>query len=78
MAKGLTQRELYNKNRTRPKKSPAERRRRERVQRRRLAALGVPEQIAQRLDPVTVRRLLRHPKKIQQRLRAQVSATAAG
>lgn len=68
MAKHLTQRTIRNKNRYRPKKTPAERRRRERVQRRRLAALGVPEETVARLDALTVRRLLRHPAKLKARL----------
>ncbi len=68
MAKNLTQRMIRNKNRYRPKKSPAERRRRERVQRRRLVALGVPEETAAKLDAPTIRRLLRHPAKLKARM----------
>ncbi len=70
MAKILTQRTLRNKNRYRPKKSPAERRRRVAVQRRRLVALGMPADVVAKLDPVTVRALLRRPERLRRKLAA--------
>ncbi len=54
----------------RPKKSPAEKIRRQKVQKRRLVGLGVPQEMADRLDPKDVRTLLRHP--------ADVAAAACG
>lgn len=70
MAKKLCQRTVKNKNRSRPKKSPAERRRRERTQLRRLIALGVPAETAAHLTPMAVRRLLRRPAKVKAKLAA--------
>ncbi len=49
------------KHKRRPKKSPAEKLRRQMVQKRRLVGLGVPRETAERLDPKDVRTLLRHP-----------------
>ncbi len=68
MARRITKRLLRNKNRYQPKKSPAERRRREKVQRRRLIRLGMPAEVVEKLDPVTVRTLLRHPARLVRRL----------
>ncbi len=49
------------KHSRRPKKSPAEKRRRQAVQKRRLVALGVPQATADRLDPKVVRTMLKRP-----------------
>ena len=54
---------------TRPKKTPAERRRREKVQRRRLTALGVPEAEVDKMTTADLREMLRRPEKV----RAQYS-----
>ena len=56
---------LYrNKNRKRPKKSPAERRRRTIVQRKRLVALGMAEDKVSKMSDLEVRTALRKPKAI--------------
>jgi len=54
-----------NKNIQRPKKSHAEKARRQRNQRKRLIALGMSENEVKKLDPKQVRTLLKRPKKIQ-------------
>ena len=48
----------------RPKKSGCDRRRRQKVQKKRLASLGVPEDIIRKLDPKQVRQLLKRPAKL--------------
>jgi len=55
---------------TRPKKSVAERKRRVKVQRSRLVALGMDEEAVKRLDNKQLRELLRSPKKTTARLSA--------
>lgn len=50
---------------SRPKKSMSEKARRQRQQRARLIALGMPEAEVAKLDPQAVRTLLKHPKKVQ-------------
>ncbi|MBU1692533.1 MAG: hypothetical protein KKC51_01070 [Verrucomicrobia bacterium] len=55
---------LRDKNLNRPKKKPAARRRREKVQRKRLIALGLPEDRVNKLDPSAVRKLLVRPARI--------------
>ena len=57
-------RRFEQKPHSRPKKKPAERRRREKQHRKRLVALGVDEKSVQKMNPQRVRRLLRRPKKI--------------
>lgn len=49
----------------RPKKTPAQKRRRQAVQRRRLIALGVSEEVVAKMQPQDVRTMLHHPAKIQ-------------
>jgi len=51
-----------NKSRMRPSKSESERRRRLKVQRARLAALGVPADTLEKLQNDEIRALLRRPK----------------
>jgi hypothetical protein len=58
-----TGRKFRKKPMTRPRKSGAERRRRDAVQRRRLAALGVPEEKLRKLTTAGVRKLLVRPAK---------------
>jgi hypothetical protein len=48
----------------RPKKSPAEKRRRQAVQKKRLVGLGVPAEKVAKMQPGVVRTMLRHPAKI--------------
>lgn len=50
---------------TRPKKSEAEKRARQKVHRSRLVAIGLPEAKVNRMTAQEMRALLRHPKKIQ-------------
>ena len=52
-----------NKNETRPKKRGAAKRRRVLEHKRRLAALGVPEEKINRLTPKEMHELLKRPKK---------------
>ncbi|HMO49891.1 MAG TPA: hypothetical protein PKE26_05805 [Kiritimatiellia bacterium] len=49
---------------TRPKKSEAEKRARQNVHRKRLVALGLPEEKVKKLTAKDMRTLLRRPKKI--------------
>lgn len=60
-----------NKNRMRPSKSEAERRRRLKVQRARLAALGVPEAALEKMQNEEIRALLRRPKVTARRFAAK-------
>ena len=56
----------FSKNpRTRPKKKPGERRRREKDQRARLGGLGVPEEKLRRMTVKDIRTQLRRPARIQ-------------
>ena len=45
----------------RPKKTPAERARRQKAQKKRLVALGVSQEAADRLQPLEIRTLLKRP-----------------
>ena len=55
----------YNKTpRTRPKKNTSDKRRREKVQRARLVALGMGEEAVDKLNPKEVRTLLKRPAKV--------------
>ena len=49
---------------TRPKKSECARRRRHKVQRLRLIGLGVAEAVVDKMTPVEIRTMLKHPAKI--------------
>ena len=48
----------------RPVKKTSDRKRRQKVQRRRLIALGVPEEKVKKLNPLQVRMLLKRPAKV--------------
>jgi hypothetical protein len=48
----------------RPKKNACDKRRREKVHRKRLVALGLPERKVKKMGPVEMRELLREPKKL--------------
>ena len=52
------------KHRRRPKKTPAEKARRQAVQKRRLVALGVSEDVVAVMPSAKVRTMLRHPAKL--------------
>lgn len=56
------------KPRRRPKKTPVEKARRQAVQKRRLAALGVAEDVVSTMPPDKVRTMLRHPAKVVSRV----------
>jgi hypothetical protein len=60
----LQDRELNSNHLNRPRKGTAEKRRRQRLQLKRLVALGVPETRAKALDPRAVRLLLRRPNRV--------------
>ncbi len=59
MATGLER----NKHRNRPRKSPAERRRRNKMHRKRVVAMGVPAEKAEKMDTKVLRALIRKPVK---------------
>jgi hypothetical protein len=54
----------YKKGRARPKKSATDKRRRERMQRKRLTALGVPAAKVGKMNTKVVRTMLKRPNKI--------------
>ena len=55
----------------RPKKSPAERARRQKVQKKRLVALGVSQETADKLQPIEIRNLLKRPLRAKQALKGK-------
>lgn len=59
-----TDRHLKVKSTKRPKKRGCERKRRQKVQARRLAALGVSEAKIKGMTPLAVRELLKRPAKL--------------
>lgn len=61
----------------RPKKTPAERARRQKVQKKRLIALGVPQEEADRLSPLEIRTKLLRPKKVVQELAKRAAKAAS-
>ena len=61
----------------RPKKTPAERARRQKAQFKRLVALGVPQAEAERLQPIVIRTMLKRPKKVVQALAKRAAAAEA-
>ena len=60
-----------NKNLRRPKKSETARARRSRVQRRRLVALGVPDEKVKRMDVKDVRLMLKRPVRVKKQYAAK-------
>jgi len=55
----------FNKQpRTRPKKKPADRRRRERLHRERLVELGMDEGAVRKMNPKEVRTILKRPARV--------------
>jgi hypothetical protein len=57
-------RRFDKKPRVRPKKDGCDKKRKEKVQKRRLVALGMPEDLAARLNPKQVRDFLKYPNKL--------------
>ena len=55
----------------RPKKSPAERARRQKEQKQRLVALGVSQETADKLQPIEIRNLLKRPLRAKQALKGK-------
>ena len=55
----------------RPKKSPAERARRQKEQKKRLVALGVSQETADKLQPIEIRTLLKRPLRARQALKGK-------
>ena len=53
----------------RPKKSSAERARRQKVQKKRLVALGVSQETADKLQPLEIRNLLKRPLRVSRTLK---------
>jgi len=49
---------------TRPKKKPTDKRRRERVHRQRLLALGVDAEVIRQMDPKAIRQMLKRPTRV--------------
>ncbi len=60
----MSLKEHRNKNLRRPTKSNVDRKRREKVQRKRLITLGMAEACVAKLNAEDVRTLLRHPLKV--------------
>lgn len=59
----MSSKNFRNKNIQRPKKSGIARRRRDKVHRRRLIELGMPEEEVMRLDTKSLREYLKYPAK---------------
>ena len=57
-------RTLNKKPITRPKKSEGDRRRRQKVQKARLAKLGLDAKVVAKMEPLVVRTMLQQPKKV--------------
>jgi hypothetical protein len=72
-----TGRTLNKKPRTRPVKSEGERRRRQKVQKKRLIGLGVAVADAQKLVPETVRIMLKRPAKVKLAVARKAAKAAA-
>lgn len=58
----------------RPKKSSAERARRQKAQKKRLIALGVSQEVASKMSPLAIRNAVVRPKKVKQELAAKAAA----
>lgn len=61
----------------RPKKSPAERARREKAQKKRLVALGVPQEEADKMSPLAIRNKLKRPARVVRDLARAAAEDAA-
>ena len=60
----------------RPKKTPAERARRQKAQKKRLVALGVPQAEADKLQPIVIRTMLTRPKQVVKQLAKRATKAA--
>ena len=60
----------------RPKKTPAERARRQKAQKKRLVALGVPQEEADKMSPLAIRTKLLRPKKVVRELAKRAAKKA--
>ncbi len=58
----------------RPKKTLAERARRQKVQKKRLVALGVSQEIADKMTPLQIRNMVVRPAKVKRELAAVADA----
>lgn len=58
---------IRNKHLRRNRKGAADKRRRQKLQKKRVIALGVPEEVAAKLNAKEIRTLLRKPKKTAKR-----------
>lgn len=65
-----------NKNKVRPKKQGAAKRRRCLVQRRRLVSLGLSEEAVEKLQVHELRAMLKRPKEVQKAAQASAHAEA--
>ena len=72
-----TGRTLNKKPRTRPVKSEGERRRRQKVQKKRLIGLGVDVAEARKLAPETVRIMLKRPAKVKRAVASKAAKAVA-
>lgn len=61
-----TGRKFHKNNMTRPRKSTMERKRRVKVQIKRLVAHGLDEEVLVKMDPPDIRELLRCPAKLKE------------
>lgn len=66
-----TGRTLNKKPRTRPVKSEGDRRRRQKVQKKRLTKLGMDAAVVTKMEPKLVRVLLKRPVKVKQAVAAK-------
>ena len=57
----------------RPKKTPAERARRRKAQKKRLIALGVPQTVADKMSPLDIRNAVVRSKQVKKELAAQAA-----
>ena len=64
------------KHNRRPRKSEAERNRRLKAQKKRLIALGVPQEEADKLSPLAIRTKLLRPKKVVKELAKRAAKQA--
>lgn len=62
----------------RPKKSVAEKARRQKAQQKRLVALGVPQEVVERMNPQDVRRKVARPKQVLKELARAAAKVAEG
>ena len=61
----------------RPKKTPAEKARRQKAQKKRLVALGVAQEVADKMSPLQIRNAVTRPAKVARELAAAKEASKA-